>query len=189
MSVPFVLVRKGNLLALFGAAVLVLLGAWVGERLLKRYRGVGLAVAWVVLGGAMLALPFVASSEAVLGLSDSEWWRALTWQPFARDPSNPGAWTGWDGLWPSLAAGVVGAITCCFWFGWYLGVCFAFNGHNNEVGGAARVERFKQFVRFRLTDEGLTGYVIGINDPAEDGRELRPHVVDVFHLGLKPPAG
>ena len=72
---------------------------------------------------------------------------------------------------------------CCYWFGWYLGVCFAFNGHNNEVGGAARIERFKQFIRFRLSEQGeLTGYVIAVNDPSDDGRDLRPHLVDVFRL-------
>jgi hypothetical protein len=78
---------------------------------------------------------------------------------------------------------------CCFWFGWYLGVCFAFNGHNNEVGGAARIERFKQFIRFRVTDAGLTGYVIAVNEPREDGRDLKPHLVDVFHLYPKGSGG
>ena len=74
------------------------------------------------------------------------------------------------GLVPSLAAALVGAVMCCYWFGWYLGVCFAFNGHNNEVGGAARIERFKQFVRVHLTPQGLTGYVIAVNDPTDTGR-------------------
>jgi hypothetical protein len=97
----------------------------------------------------------------------------------------PVQYTGWWGLAPSVLAGVVGAFTCCYWFGWYLGVCFAFNGHNNEVGGAGRIERFKQFVRFRLTREGLTGYVIAVNDPSDTGSELTPHVVDIFHLRPK----
>jgi hypothetical protein len=31
----------------------------------------------------------------------------------------------------------------------------------------------------------LTGYVIAVNDPSDTGRELTPHVVDVFHLHPK----
>ena len=88
---------------------------------------------------------------------------------------------------PSLFAGIVGAVMCCVWFGWYLGVCFAFNGHNNEVGGAARIEEFKQFIRFCLTKDGLTGYVIGLDHPMDgETRELlKPKVIDVFHLSVK----
>ena len=85
-------------------------------------------------------------------------------------------------------------------FGWYLAAARRF--HNNELGGAARVDRFRQFIRFRLTAEGLTGYVIGLEQvvrefprdptgkaqPAAASRdprpgspaELRPFLVDVF---------
>jgi hypothetical protein len=77
----------------------------------------------------------------------------------------------------------------CVWFGWYLGVCFAFNGHNNEVGGACRIEEFKQFIRFRLTENGLTGYVIAIDQPQRKGSDLKPKIVDVFHLRVKPADG
>jgi hypothetical protein len=74
----------------------------------------------------------------------------------------------------------------CVWFGWYLGVCFAFNGHNNEVGGACRIEEFKQFIRFRLTEDWLTGYVIAVDKPGMPGWGLNPKVVDIFHLRVKP---
>jgi hypothetical protein len=88
---------------------------------------------------------------------------------------------------PSIFAGLIGAVTCCVWFGWYLGVCFAFNGHNNKVGRATRLEEFKQFIRFHLTEGGLTGYVIGVDHP-EDGEnrhKLKPKIIDVFHLRIK----
>src|ERR1043166_6045367 len=49
----------------------------------------------------------------------------------------------------------------------YATVCFAFNGHNNEVGGAARIENFKQFIRFRLTRNDITGYVIAVDQVGE----------------------
>ena len=89
----------------------------------------------------------------------------------------------------------------CLSFGWYLGVCSVLNGHNNEIGGAARIESFKQFIRFRLTEQGLTGYVIAIDDVSiigkekktddgktrqMDGADLKPRLVDVFHLRVKP---
>jgi hypothetical protein len=66
-------------------------------------------------------------------------------------------------------------------------VCLEFNGHNNEAGGAARIERFKQFIRFRLTEDDLTGYVIAIDEPKTKGRLLAPRVIDVFRLVAKKP--
>ena len=181
VGVPFVLVREASLLTLLVAAALLALGTFAGEWLLSSYRRGLLALAWFAFGALTLALPLYlmrAGQTAGGGL-----WGTLTAPWF---PTNE--WTGWAGIVPSLVAGAVGAVTCCYWFGWYLGVCFAFNGHNNEVGGAARIERFKQFIRFRLDEDGLTGYVIAVNDPEEDGRKLTPHVVDVFRLRPKGAA-
>lgn len=171
LAVPFVLVRKASLLTLIIVLVVLVVGRYLGEYLFARYNGPALALVWVVLSALTIGLP-------IWLVDGGDSWLTQLW--FV-----PGEWTGWLGLVPSLAAAVVGAVMCCYWFGWYLGVCFAFNGHNNEVGGAARIERFKQFVRFHLTDEGLTGYVIAVNDPSDTGRELTPHVVDVFHLHPK----
>ena len=72
----------------------------------------------------------------------------------------------------------------CVLFGWYLAVALAFNGHNNEAGGAARIEGFKEFIRFRLDRNGLTGYVIAIDEPGTAGGKgkLRPKLVDVFRI-------
>jgi hypothetical protein len=66
------------------------------------------------------------------------------------------------------------------------------------VGGAARIEDFKQFIRFRVTDDSLTGYVIAVDDVSmigepvakgserrKDGRYLRPFLIDVFQLVKK----
>jgi hypothetical protein len=72
----------------------------------------------------------------------------------------------------------------CVWFGWYLAVSLAFQGHNNEAGGAARIEAFKQFIRFRLTENELTGYVIGVDKPQTNGSALTPKIIDVFTVGL-----
>ena len=53
--------------------------------------------------------------------------------------------------------------------GWYLAVCFMFNGHNNETGGAGRIEEFKGFVRVCLRKDSLTVYVIGVDRPQRKG--------------------
>ena len=94
---------------------------------------------------------------------------------------------GWWMLVPIALACVFGAFLSCVWVSWYFAVCLGFNGHNNEVGGAARIEHFKQFIRFRLTENDLTGYVIAIDEPKTEGRSLTPKVIDVFRLVAKKP--
>jgi hypothetical protein len=84
---------------------------------------------------------------------------------------------------PSLAAVAgLGALFGCVWFGWYLAVASLFNAHNNEVGGAARIERFKQIVRIRLRGNELTAFVIAFDEPAVDAARLQPRLADVFRL-------
>jgi hypothetical protein len=86
-----------------------------------------------------------------------------------------------DGLAFFMAA-ILGLLFSCIWFSWYLAVSLCFDGHNNEAGGGARIVQFKQFIRFRLTEESLTGFVIGIDDPEEDGSQLKPRLIDVFEV-------
>jgi len=150
-------------------ALLILAMCRVGRSLLKAGRRRVLAIAWIVYGALMLALPWLTMK--------------LGGQAGAFFPIEQRS--GWLGLWWSLVAGIIGLVMSCVWFGWYLGVCFAFNGHNNEVGGACRIEEFKQFIRFRLTEDGLTGYVIAIDKPEERGRDLKPKVIDIFDLRVK----
>jgi hypothetical protein len=57
--------------------------------------------------------------------------------------------------------------------------------NNNESGGAARIEGYKEFVRVRLTKETLTAYVIAIDEPATDGEKLAPRIVDTFTLTVR----
>jgi hypothetical protein len=154
-------------------ALLVLAMCRVGGALLKAGRRKALAVAWVAYGALTLALPWIVREFE----GDAE---SLFPIELRR---------GWIGLWLPLVAGLIGLVMSCVWFGWYLGVCFAFNGHNNEVGGACRIEEFKQFIRFRLTENGLTGYVIAIDQPQRKGSDLKPRIVDVFHLRVKPAGG
>lgn len=102
---------------------------------------------------------------------------------------------GWDKQpmevtgWRFAMAALLGAVLSCVWFGWYLAVSLSFNGHNNEAGGGARLPRYRQFIRFKITEKQLTGYVIGIDTPQDDlelqsKETIKPniHLVDVFSI-------
>lgn len=92
--------------------------------------------------------------------------------------------------WIRLAlVSVLGALYSCVWFGWYMALTMSLNGHSNEAGGSARSEQYRHFIRFKLTRDTLTGYVIGIDNPAnhidDKGRfkiDSRLRLVDVFTL-------
>src|SRR5262249_18279688 len=153
LLVPFVLIRHGSWLTWVIAAVLVLVPFGpLGIYLLKRNSRLGLPAVWVVYGTLLLVLPWLTSQPSPIAPAGAP---AIFFDSMV--------WRGFYGMLPSLIAGVAGAVICCLWFGWYLAVCFVFNGHNNEIGGAARIERFKQFIRFRLTENTLTGYVIAVD--------------------------
>jgi hypothetical protein len=180
LLVTYTLIRYGNYITWVVAAVLLLvMSFWPGPQLLKRNSRVGLALVWLGYGAVMLALPWIIA--LVLSRYHKDYVPVFT------------NTMGWMGLLPAVIAGGVGAIISCLWTGWYFAVSFAFNGHNNEVGGAARIEEFKQFIRFRLTRNGLTGYVIAVDDVSRigeidsnghtiDGSDLDLKLIDVFHL-------
>jgi hypothetical protein len=184
LLVPYILIRNGNYFTWIAAALLVVLPIPLAQFLLKKNSRLGLSLLWLAYGAVMLNLPWITR----WGLDHLNWSSVPV---FVNT-------TGWWGLVPSVLAGVFGAVICCLWTGWYFAVCFIFNGHNNEVGGAARIEEFKQFIRFRLTNEGLTGYVIAIDDVSKvgevepgghfvDGSDLNARLIDVFHLVPKSP--
>ena len=171
IAVPFLLVRKGHLIWAVAAAMLAVVAfKYVGRWLAKMKSGWPLALGWVILGAVLLAIPFL--------------FNASLWPPAAASWSlniPPGA-LGKLAL--CFYAGAIGAVMSCALFGSYLAVSLAFNGHNNEAGGAARIEGFKHFIRFRIDREGLTGFVIAIDRAAGEGGpgKLSPKIVDVFRV-------
>jgi hypothetical protein len=156
---PLLLVAFTPLREVVLACLLVAPAALLGYRLAAANRRWALLGVWLVFGAAELAI--------------------ATHQPEPRELT--GSWLA--------AAFPLGAFFGCVWFGWYLAVASLFNAHNNEVGGAARIERFKQLVRIRLRPDELTAYVIGFDDPAVDVAELKPRLVDVFQLRPSAKAG
>lgn len=175
LLVPFLLVRRGGWLTFIIVGAAMVGFRRVGMSLMRRDRAVLLALAWISYGIVMVTVP---------------WWTTSTRLPFADElhvaPFGLAEVTPWQGLLRSLVAASVGAVISCSFFGWYLAVCFMFNGHNNETGGAARVEDFKGFVRVCLRKESLTVYAIAVDRPARDGRDLSARVIDVFTLRTKP---
>jgi len=171
IAVPFLIVYGGTFLTWLAAVALLIAFAAVGKLFLERRNQIGLILSWLVYGGLMLTLTATTNTAA------------SSLEPSFLGPE----WLGRWGLIPAFLAGCVGAVTSCVWFGWYLAVCFVFNGHNNEVGGAAQIEEFKQFIRFCLTENGLTGYVIAVDHPQESEHRDRlcPKIVDVIKLKVK----
>ena len=124
IAVPFLLVKRGTPVAWVAAVLLIFVPIPLGEWLMKRNSRAGLLVVWFVYGAVMLS---------------------LTYLPYLR-PTTPNEavfmadeWLGWMGLVPSILAGLVGAVFCCLWFGWYLAVALAFTA-TQRAGGAARIE-------------------------------------------------
>jgi hypothetical protein len=120
----------------------------------------------------------IGSSSWFLGKSGGE----LLATPFERYGFN------WE--WLSAVLGLLLAVFLGYrmsrvWFSWYLAVALAFNGHNNEAGGAARIEGFKHILRIRLKGDKLTVYVIGFDDAATELKDLKPRLVDKFDLESK----
>jgi hypothetical protein len=88
-----------------------------------------------------------------------------------------------------LAVWVGGAAVAMFFgcalFGWYLAIAGALDGHFNEMAAAALVDRYRQFIRFRLTPDELTAYVIAVDDVTLDPAKLRPYVADRFRIASR----
>ena len=202
IGVAVFLIKKGTWLTVLLAGLLVLIFWWIGKALMRENRRVLLTVAWLVFGVVMLALPPLIHYGLInyRHAFSPELFATFFWPHSVDSLLNPTAdpvayplvpfsryewwveWQGWWQLFPIFLGGVFGAFLSCVWLGWYLGVCLGFNGHNNESGGAARIEKFKQIVRFRLTNDTLTGYVIGVRNPKRCGHLLRPYLIDIFQL-------
>lgn len=174
LAVPFMLIRRGGWLTLVAAGALMLCFGRIGSWLMKRDRPKALTLTWIAYGFLLLTCPY---------------WTTIPWlsldgrlhiAPFGLNASGALA-----GLGLAVGAAVVGAIASCSLFGWYLAVCFMFNGHNNEVGGASRLEDFKGFLRICLRQDSATVYAVAVDQPVTDGRNLCPRIVDVFTVRCK----
>lgn len=202
LVVPLLLVRVGDWRAVLWALFFILLFSGVslpftrvsvpgvGALLMRRRTPLGRALllaAWFVYGAILLYLPFRYHDRARLPGGHTSYlpqgavdWLAQLFAPSA----TAGAWAVFV---VSLATAVLlGFLLSMSWLSWYFGVALSFQGHNNEAGGAARIEAFKHIVRIRLTNDTLTAYVVGLEEPAAEGSDLRLKLVDCFRLRVTP---
>ena len=170
--VPFLLVRLGNLPSIGVTLLIMGLAASIGVALSRAVPssksggdhafGFALLSVWVVSIAAVIA--------AVLYLPE-----VLSLPVYHTD-------SPWALLIPIAAAGGIGALMSCVSLGWYFAVAAAVNAHNEQAGGAARIEQFKQIIRFRVTARGLTAFVIAFDQPRMHGSELKLTLIDVFNI-------
>ncbi len=172
LFVPFLLVVRGSWVSFVALAVSIFLFRRIGAKLVRQHSP-WLAALWLVFGIVLLYAPFMLPAGQVFRQSVSD--LLINYLPFLNTSYFP----------PVVAcilAGLVGLVMSCVTFGWYLAVSLAFNGHNNEAGGAARIESFKGFIRIHITAQALTAYVIGFEKPAIDGENLRLRIIDTFQI-------
>lgn len=144
---PYAMVSRGPVIAVLAIVATLIAFAPLARLLYRRAPAWVITALWLVQG---------------LGAGAVLWWGP--WGHVA-----PSWWT-------SLVALLVGAIVVPMQWGFYLLTCSAWNGHNNEAGITARLTLCKQWIRFHVTKDAVTGYVIGIDNPMAP----RPRLVDQF---------
>jgi hypothetical protein len=130
-----------------------------------------LSLTWFALGILVLGLPYLLRDYRV------EWLFGYL---------NPNKEAGLAKFVGAVSAALIGSLLSCFWLGWYFAISLLWNGHGNEAGSTARTEDYKQFIRFRVTEDSLTGYVIGVKHVEESGDLLDPRLIDQFDLKCRP---
>lgn len=148
-------------------------GAW----LMKRGNAYLLAVVWVIYGLIILVTPLllityaqtnVQSTGNIISSLVREYLPStIRWLPVVL---------------LLLIVAYLGYRMSRVWFSWYLAVSLLFNGHNNEAGGAARIQGYKHILRIKVEKDKLTVYVIGFDDAEIELDKLKPRLVDKFEL-------
>jgi hypothetical protein len=159
LLVPLTVMRMGTWRAVVSVVAIQLVFWFIGRGLVELRMRRALVVAWLVACVAMLVVPRLASGDHVTNVDTAQ------------------------SLGLSVAAGVLGYLVAAFVLGWYFVVCMGINGHGNEAATIARVEDYKQFIRFHLDTKGkLTAYVIGLDKLNEDIFKLEATLVDKFTI-------
>jgi hypothetical protein len=204
LAVPVLLVRLGDWRALGWALVVIFvfsglsipytrisipgLGVWL-MRLRDPLGRVALTLGWVVYGLLLLLLPLRLNDQRGIFTvpRNGDHYSSFLSQGVVTWLQGQFSFSEYAPAWALLIISLITALLFGFllsmsWLSWYFAVSLAFQGHNNEVGGAARIEKFRHILRVRLTKDGVTTYVIGFDDPAVAGHNLKPKLVDVFSL-------
>jgi hypothetical protein len=149
LVLPYLLISRGWLVAAATIAAMLIAFAPLGYAMYRRAPAVLITALWLIQGLGAIAV--------------------LYWGPWGFVS---------EGWWSSTPlALLVGGLVVPMQFGFYLLTCGAWSGHNNEAGITARATACKQWIRFHVTRDALTGYVIGIDDPT---RSCAPRLIDRF---------
>jgi hypothetical protein len=199
LSVPFLLVWLGSqtawVLALVTIGVMTLQRGWLADLTSPRRSRLrfGLVVIWIIYGLWMILLPIIFNKGYIHPTPASLLQGAQGEMiPLHKISFIKPLLTGADQfiygqkIAAYVLAGFFGAVMSCVWLGWYFAVSLLFNGHSNEAGSTALVEDYKQFIRFRVTENSITGYVIGIDKVQKNLKKLSPRLVDVIYLECSP---
>jgi hypothetical protein len=158
LVLPYLLITQGWPAAVVAIVAMMVVFPLPARAMYRRVPAVAVTVLWLVQGFGAIAL--------------------LWWWPWVVP-----AMHGWSTL---LLGLVAGGLVVPMQFGFYLLTCAAWNGHNNEAGISARLTSCKQWIRFHVTKDQLTGYVIGIDDPT--AADAQPRVIDRFVIAPAPAA-
>ncbi|HEX2689249.1 MAG TPA: hypothetical protein VHN14_21655 [Kofleriaceae bacterium] len=158
LLVPYLLIQQGWLAAGAVMAAMMIVFPLPARMMYRRAPAIFVTALWLIQGLGAIA--------------------ALWWWPWAVVPSH-----GWSTV---LLGALAGGIVVPMQFGFYILTCSAWNGHNNEAGISARLTCYKQWIRFHVTKDQLTGYVIGIDDPTAD--DVKPRLIDRFVIAPAPAA-
>lgn len=167
-----------------------LLSFRLGAKAMQTQNAAFLSLCWFVLGAFVLSLPFIVIYLLIPILSPGDWvdyfnLNKSAGEIIAKGIKDFGFLKNSEWLAPAiglLIAIVLGYRMSRIWLSWYLAVSLAFNGHNNEAGGAARIEGFKHILRIKLERDKLTVYVIGFENAETEMANLKPTLVDKFEL-------
>jgi hypothetical protein len=159
-TLPVALLVKVGSWSAVGVTVVAWTAFWLAGRGVAtavRARPYLLLLLWIAFGLVLLAIPILLPRHEIVS------------------PESRLVKTFWV-----FVAGGAGFVFGCLQFSWYLMVCHGFHGHNNEVGGAARIGLFKQFLRVKVEPERLTIHTIAVDHPGVDAERLDARLVDVF---------
>ena len=170
LSLPFLLVRLGNIYSLAATAAVAVIAGLVAVLISKLIPGRKLGMDWRF--GLIVAVLWILSVAAIIA--------AVLYLPPRLPAPALELSHGVALLFTILLAAAVGSLLSCVSLGWYFLVTLAFNGHNSEAGGAARIEQFKQMIRFRINRDGITGFVVAFDEPRMNGSELDLKIIDIF---------
>ncbi|MBX3220889.1 MAG: hypothetical protein KF795_10240 [Labilithrix sp.] len=155
LGTPRLWVLQGSWTALLGlvglGALFVLVGRSHAGKARRAPRGL-LVVAGVVLLAGAIGLPIAL-------------------------PGAPSESFGW----PLALTPAAGALFSTVWFAWYLVIALAYDGHNNEAGGAVRVDSFVQILRIRVAADRLEVFAIAA-DTTDEADRAKVRLIDRFTL-------